>query len=1053
MVSLWPWKGEDNSPASFEKTLSTLSTKATETNAQLDKLRQQARRFKALWTLYSVFIYLLYSTIDVLVLGWQNWGYWEWGAVLGGPFVIYTVRTVGSRMFDYRISRSQSYLDSLNKQRDETIEKLKIATKYNSTQQLLEKYGGESPKPTKAANKNTAKKKDNNEQQQKTSSGNVPGRTGLQPPPTANIRRFPSNNNPQGQSPYNQPRQSPPNEYLQGKPLPPPPSAVPTYTDEPGFAPNAFPPSSQPQYASGGAPKWYDRLMDVLLGEDETSPKNRLVLICQNCRLVNGQAPPGIKSLGELGRWRCGNCGAWNGEETEARKVIASIQREATEEREAAQNAENEKSESEDINNSELAGRGDDEVDEEDERSEQEEEHIQSVPETPGTTQSEVQSPNGLNDLGSSGQLPSQNPMGCRRRLVTYYWQRRLGNTGSMATTRRNGQLSSCEPCRKSKLRCDHKTPTCDRCLHRGQANDCFYHPAPLTRTLPPQAFAPKGSSRRRRKQQPGNQVIFRLNKTPSTVTQTSPLATSLNTGINTYGQSVGQWTSMQKRPMAPGYLGLTFSEDIFNESHGTISLKNRDQNQFEDAQNPPADLDKAQLGAQVLLHLEKICWFHEIIKFKNKVSPGWFLGPPLTDSLCIVMEKVYGSAIQGSSDTQASLLRLSYEIFTNTMERIAVTQTMTIVEYMSLIAARWETIGLLFAVLGSVTFHIPADDPVFTNNPWNIDRKQLRSISIANSEICSQFCNSSGLISDPLCWLMTQQTVLLTLVAGKNDFRTWQKLGDLSTVTYAIGLHRPDSALEENCPFFLTEIRKRVLACAYSLDKELATALGLPPRICSRYVCIELPLDLSYDEIISTPSAVEIALQNLDPNGWNTKGDFTLEVRLRIALLTGFMRENILELSMSYQTGDLLDRVEKMMEDSRQMQQDLPQSLRWTPNEAVSNFIDESRSMTHLEFTYQELLLYRIVLKRLGIKSQSLIHTSCEIISTLLNLITLRTKSAKAIHDMSWDLCYMGLPAAGILATELLGIQPTSIPPPIHTRSEMIQKLSIFRLASQIFC
>lgn len=34
-----------------------------------------------------MFIYLLYSTIDVLVLGWQNWGPWEWGAVLGGPFV------------------------------------------------------------------------------------------------------------------------------------------------------------------------------------------------------------------------------------------------------------------------------------------------------------------------------------------------------------------------------------------------------------------------------------------------------------------------------------------------------------------------------------------------------------------------------------------------------------------------------------------------------------------------------------------------------------------------------------------------------------------------------------------------------------------------------------------------------------------------------------------------------------------------------------------------------------------------------------------------------
>lgn len=107
-------QGEDTSPASFEKTLSTLSTKATETNTQLDKLRQQARRFKALWTLYSVFIYLLYSTIDVLVLGWQNWGYWEWGAVLGGPFV-FVFRTAEG--YYYSISDKGQYIHRSNRRK------------------------------------------------------------------------------------------------------------------------------------------------------------------------------------------------------------------------------------------------------------------------------------------------------------------------------------------------------------------------------------------------------------------------------------------------------------------------------------------------------------------------------------------------------------------------------------------------------------------------------------------------------------------------------------------------------------------------------------------------------------------------------------------------------------------------------------------------------------------------------------------------------------------------------------------------------------------------
>jgi hypothetical protein len=60
---------------------------------------------------------------------------------------------------------------------------------------------------------------------------------------------------------------------------------------------------------------WYDRILDALLGEDETQPKNRLALICSECRLVNGQAPPGARGLDDVGRWRCSSCHAWNGKE------------------------------------------------------------------------------------------------------------------------------------------------------------------------------------------------------------------------------------------------------------------------------------------------------------------------------------------------------------------------------------------------------------------------------------------------------------------------------------------------------------------------------------------------------------------------------------------------------------------------------------------------------------------------------------------------------------------------------------------------------------------
>lgn len=48
-------------------------------------------------------------------------------------------------------------------------------------------------------------------------------------------------------------------------------------------------------------------------------------MICSSCRLVNGQAPPGIKTSEELGRWRCGSCGAWNGQESETTQILSSL--------------------------------------------------------------------------------------------------------------------------------------------------------------------------------------------------------------------------------------------------------------------------------------------------------------------------------------------------------------------------------------------------------------------------------------------------------------------------------------------------------------------------------------------------------------------------------------------------------------------------------------------------------------------------------------------------------------------------------------------------------
>jgi hypothetical protein len=50
---------------------------------------------------------------------------------------------------------------------------------------------------------------------------------------------------------------------------------------------------------------------------------------------------------------------------------------------------------------------------------------------------------------------------------------------------RRNGKRPSCEPCRISKLSCDHVTPICGRCQRRKIPQKCIWHPAPMTGLRP----------------------------------------------------------------------------------------------------------------------------------------------------------------------------------------------------------------------------------------------------------------------------------------------------------------------------------------------------------------------------------------------------------------------------------------------------------------------------------------------------------------------------------------------------------------------------------------
>ncbi|RMJ04891.1 hypothetical protein CDV36_014442 [Fusarium kuroshium] len=311
MVAFWPWKGDS---ADFEKTLSTLSTKIADTQASLDKLRSTSRRAQVLWTLYLSFAYLVYTIVLLLVVGYKNLGAYEWTGLCSGPLLIYTTRTTLAAFYNFRIETLSARLKDHQQERAKTIQKLKDATKYDSTMELIEKYGGDGPskgKKKKGGADDSSEDK-NDGKHQFGGSLRLPSRTLMPPPPTANIQR-PASSPAPGRSPMEPGAEFAPNAEFSG----PPPSFF-------SGTPN-LPPAPPSTYSLSSETHWYDRIFDVLLGEDETAPKNRIVLICQSCRLVNGQAPPGTKTLAEMGSWRCMSCGALNGEMDEGKRIMNEV--------------------------------------------------------------------------------------------------------------------------------------------------------------------------------------------------------------------------------------------------------------------------------------------------------------------------------------------------------------------------------------------------------------------------------------------------------------------------------------------------------------------------------------------------------------------------------------------------------------------------------------------------------------------------------------------------------------------------------------------------------
>ncbi|KAK7205190.1 hypothetical protein BZA70DRAFT_279280 [Myxozyma melibiosi] len=274
---MWPFKRRSPSPSSYEKILDTLASKIRKSESKIHSLRLSQRRLVGLLTLYSLLLYLAFLVYVALSNRYRE--PWMVFHALAAPVLIWLTRRLITAVYTRLLKREDSNLQVLRASQKAKIEELKSSMKYYTTKSLIDRFEADSK--TDSDSKKDAKTR---------------GRSKQKDLPAAPVDPVPAGEEffDESQLLQQQELQQQLNQMQYTSNL----RQLPATTYEPRD------------------PKWYDRILDVIVGEDEMSPRNRYALLCSRCGTHNGLAPPG-QEPSEV-RYRCPVCGQWNPEKENA---------------------------------------------------------------------------------------------------------------------------------------------------------------------------------------------------------------------------------------------------------------------------------------------------------------------------------------------------------------------------------------------------------------------------------------------------------------------------------------------------------------------------------------------------------------------------------------------------------------------------------------------------------------------------------------------------------------------------------------------------------------
>lgn len=208
----------------------------------------------------------------------------------------------------------------------------------------------------------------------------------------------------------------------------------------------------------------------------------------------------------------------------------------------------------------------------------------------------------------------------------------------------------------------------------------------------------------------------------------------------------------------------------------------------------------------------------------------------------------------------------------------------------------RWESLGILFTYWALAAL---ADQPHRPELRRPSDKKpaQLTLVYKETAQICIELCKGCT-PNSLLLYLSYKAAILESMIAGDAAPSFWRPHGENVALLTYLGLH----ALHDDKPYIPTaakEVRRRLVAQVFVIDKVAASFSGRPPLLSRKYMLTPLPLDVSDEVLMSDSETIATAVEALDHNGWNRKGECSSTTIVRARAKLARVKDEVMEVAL----------------------------------------------------------------------------------------------------------------------------------------------------------